>query len=181
MILVLDALDECGEESRTPFLEKLVSFFQNPQPNDTVKCIITSRPYDLQDYSYCRSCPQLGSIQLTGEGESEMQQIEQEIALVIDQQLQDFNKLRQSHGIDDDALELLRTHLSNIENRTYLWIALTFPELKIHAKASISKLLEVVQKLPHSVQDAYEGILGEPPMKLQRERFSLFFCPHVGQ
>ena len=49
--------------------------------------------------------------------------------------------------------------LTRVENRTYLCLALIFPEIERHAGVSKSRLQVIIQHIPATVQEAYEKIL----------------------
>lgn len=70
-----------------------------------------------------------------------------------------FSQRRQSRGIDDNVHEALLQQLLRVENRTYLWVALIFPEIERCAGLSEKKLLEVIRTIPTTVNEVYENIL----------------------
>jgi len=94
-----------------------------------------------------------------GENEAEMEAISVEIELVIREKVKRFDQLRRHRGIEDNACEALLQRLLRVENRTYLWVSLIFPELERCAGLSEKKLLQAVQTIPTTIDDAYESIL----------------------
>ncbi|KAL8812789.1 MAG: hypothetical protein Q9200_000756 [Gallowayella weberi] len=88
-----------------------------------------------------------------------MEAISVEIDLVVREKIKHFNELRRYHGIDDSAHEALSDRLGQVENRTYLWAALIFPELERCAGRSKRMLLDIINSIPTTVNEAYENIL----------------------
>lgn len=159
IIVVLDALDECAERSREALLRKFTSPFSNAQQGASLKLLITSRPSTPIGNQLWRENIDPASIQLMGENEAEMEAISTEIELVIREKVRWFNQLRRYRGIEDNACEALLQRLLQVENRTYLWISLIFPELDRCAGLSEKKLPQAVQTIPTTIDGAYESIL----------------------
>ena len=156
--IFLDALDECEESTRNLLVPKFAELFSSPK-RCFLKLLVTSRPSTAIGDQIWHGKIDPTSIQLTGENEAEMEAISVEIDLVVREKIKQFHGLRWFRGIDDSAHEALSARLLIVENRTYLWIALIFPELEKCAGFSEKKLLAVIQHLPKTVHDAYEGIL----------------------
>lgn len=159
IVVVLDALDECAEKSREALVRKFTSLFSNAQQGAFLKLLVTSRPSTPIGDQLWREKVDPASIQLTGENEAEMEAIRIEIELVIRERVKQFDQLRRHRGIEDNACEALLQRLLQVENRTYLWVSLIFPELERCAGLSEKKLLQAVQTIPTTIDDAYESIL----------------------
>ena len=161
IIVILDALDECAESHRFKFISKIASLFPNStgQARSHLKLIATSRPHTSIGDQLWHDQVDIPSIHLMGEGEAEMDAIKIEIDLVIREKVRIFRDLRQYRGIYDDVHETILERLLTIDNRTYLWVALVFPELEKCAGTSIKKLNDVIQNLPTTVDEAYHRIL----------------------
>ncbi len=156
--ILLDALDECEEKTRNLLVPKFAGLFSSPT-GCFLKLLVTSRPSTAIGVQIWHGNIDPTSIQLTGENEPELEAIRVEIDLVVREKIKQFHGLRLFRGINDSAHEVLSERLKTVENRTYLWIALIFPELEKCAGFSEKKLLTVIQNLPKTVHDAYEGIL----------------------
>ena len=156
--ILLDALDECEEMTRNLLVPKFAELSSNPK-RCLLKLLVTSRPSTAIGDEIWHGNIDPTSIQLTGENEPEMEAIRVEIDLVVREKIKQFHGLRLFRGINDSAHEVLAERLQTVENRTYLWIALIFPELEKCAGFSEKKLLAIIQNLPKTVHDAYEGIL----------------------
>ncbi|KAL9119561.1 MAG: hypothetical protein Q9187_003885 [Circinaria calcarea] len=170
VICILDALDECAESSRLPLIRELARFYKNQGQTSKLKFIFTSRPYSSISHALWWENPNVKSIQLAGENENELEVIRTEIALVIEVKVKRFHELRCSKGIRDDAHIAIRAKLDEIENRTYLWVALIFPELERNAGLAKAKLLRTIQAIPATVNEAYEAILARSSDADQAEK-----------
>ena len=86
IVCVLDALDECEENSRKHLVEKLVGFFAETESLQTssltLKFLVTSRPYEDLERGFQR----LSSIDTFThiDGDEQSEKIAREIHLVID-------------------------------------------------------------------------------------------------
>ncbi|KAI4102544.1 MAG: hypothetical protein LQ339_004561 [Xanthoria mediterranea] len=169
--ILLDALDECEEKTQNLLIPKFAELFSSPT-RCFLKLLVTSRPSTAISDQIWHGKIDPTSIQLTGENDAEMEAISVEIDLVIREKIKQFHGLRRFRGIDDSAHEALSVRLLTVENRTYLWIALIFPELEKCAGFSEKKLVTVIQHLPKTVHDAYEGILSRST-DLKRARILL--------
>jgi ankyrin repeat domain-containing protein 50 len=161
VICILDALDECAESTRLPLIRKLAGFYSNPNATARLKFIVTSRPNTPIGDAFWRHGQDPASIQLMGENETEMEAISVEIDLVIKEKVKQFNGLRRRRGVNDDAHVAIQEQLDNIDNRTYLWVSLIFPELEKNAGTPKNKLLKVIKTIPSTVDEAYERILAQ--------------------
>lgn len=159
IICIIDALDECGEKTRTSLLKHIGGFFSRPPTSATVKCIITSRPYTTIGDTLWEGYRNVSSIRLMGESESEMSTIQEEISLVIDKKVKRFREKRRQLGIHDETHHAISEKLAQIENRTYLWVSLVFPEFDKNVRSSQGRLLGVIEVIPSTVEEAYESIL----------------------
>ncbi|OKL62324.1 hypothetical protein UA08_02515 [Talaromyces atroroseus] len=117
---VLDALDECEQNSREWILHNLVSFYhdEDMSSKSKLKILFTSRPYQDLEHSFKNFNGNAAYMRLDGDETSE--QIRQEIDLVIDADVDKFTE-----GFDDDNVQKIKTSLKSMENRIYLWLHLT--------------------------------------------------------
>ena len=162
IILVLDGLDECTRDDRKDFLDALKTFLiEKPKKDSTVlKFLITSRPYDdfrldeptnpLKDYITHFSIPDVSN----------------DIDLVIDARVHAM-----ASEISANKREAFADHLRRGNNRTYLWLSLTFKY--INSNPILFKRAEdfeqQLEKLPDGIEDAYGMLLS----KVQDEKKSL--------
>lgn len=157
-ICIIDALDECEEKARSTFIQMLRDVSSARDPHPRLKILVTGRP----SVFYGRLIPAENpgtEIRLTGENEEEKEKISQEIGLFIDAKAESFRMQRQQLGLNDDAHEIIRAKINTIENRTYLWLSLIFPELADNPGLSIARLRRKLDHIPETVDEAYDKIL----------------------
>jgi hypothetical protein len=158
VVCILDALDECSRDSRRQLINQLEEFYfkqdQLPSRSSKLKFLITSRPYDDIEESF-------GNISKTDaylrfDGDDKSSEISCDISLVIDARL---DKLPSSLGPGDR--EKISERLKSMENRTYLWLHLTFGiiEQKRSVYSKRSSIERLLSDLPSEVSEAYENIL----------------------
>ena len=111
-----------------------------------------------------------------GENPTEMEQIRSEIRLVTEERVKQFEKLRRWKGIIDDTHIRLQQRLNEIDNRTYLWVALIFPELQKNAGSSRGHVFWIIDSLPRTVSEAYEKILSQSPKLCTSQETAPFRC-----
>ena len=158
---VLDALDECSvfQPTRTILIRRLARHYSEQKSASKLQFLVTSRPNTPIGDQFWQHNIDRASIQLMGENEAEVEAISVEIGLVIEERVKHFNNLRRRKGIDDDTHTEILSYLNGIENRTYPWVSLIFPELERHAGLSQKRLLAVIHTIPSTVDEAYEKIL----------------------
>lgn len=155
IVCILDALDECEEQDILTLIEFLNSFYTTRSGfAGRVKFLVTSRPYyDIED-----RFDEL-VIRLTGEDESE--QIGQEIDLVIKDRVP---KIAARKTFDRKTQDALQERLLASESRTYLWLYLALADIeKAFGITNPKKMREFVDRIPKSVDEAYEAMLNRSP------------------
>ena len=158
IICILDALDECEEAARKPFMEKLVHFFSKEprcqNPSLRLKFLITSRPYDNLEWNFERLSGATSYVRFDGSDKS--QEIGEDINLVIDTKIPGLTRY-----FDNKAREVIATRLKSMENRTYLWLYLIMDIIENSQSKyqKMSSLESLLSELPPSISDAYERIL----------------------
>ena len=180
IVCILDALDECSEPSWKQIVEHLTDFQSTAHEQVKIKFLVTSRPnnriWSTFSKNLSRHDGDLTSIQLMGENEEEMKEISAEIKLLVDAKVKELKKLRSAYGIKDDADVAVKAKLNKIEHRTYLWIALIFPELEELAGHAEDHLLEGIERIPSTVDEAYEKILSKSSNAQQARRLLHIVC-----
>ncbi|KAK6500411.1 hypothetical protein TWF481_010755 [Arthrobotrys musiformis] len=162
IICLLDGVDECESGGRSQLLQALRKLYgSKPDTNCNLKFIIISRPYgeirrDLLPPEFETS--DLPVIRLQGESEFEIAKISKEIDIFIRVSVQDLGTRLE---LTLDEQQLLLRELTNIPNRTYLWVYLTLDSIKADIKINRTKLTEIAYKLPKTVEDAYDAILSK--------------------
>jgi ankyrin repeat protein len=156
VIFVLDALDECNESDFRDLIRMLKQLFHKDQRqlNET-KFLLTSRPYEHIVSEFRELVDAFPYIHIPGEESSET--ISQEVNLVIESRVE---KLAKEKNLKADIKNHLKQRLLEIPHRTYLWVYLVFDFLKSDVFKKTRKGIDsTIDKLPESVNQAYEGIL----------------------
>jgi ankyrin repeat protein len=160
IICILDALDECAASHKRILATKFAEFCAGNPTSVNFRILITSRIENaLQAAFNLGSKSKATFVRLTGEGEKEVAAITKEINLVINEEIERFKEAREQSEIYDNAHNILRQEIDKVDNRTYLWVSLVFPELHENAYCEESELLQIFKTLPRTVEKAYEGIL----------------------
>ena len=158
-VCVLDALDECRENSRKALIDKIVHLYSEGNTVDKrrpiVKFLVTSRPeMDIvRDFD-------LTEVRLRGEEESE--QISQEIDLVIKNRVQAIGKRMRLNRSQQSSLQ---ESLTSITQRTYLWLHLTFDAIEKRLMLTGKDIEALVSVIPENVDQAYTAMLNKSPDK----------------
>ncbi|TGO60279.1 hypothetical protein BOTNAR_0148g00170 [Botryotinia narcissicola] len=166
IICILDALDECEEKEgsgRYMLIEKFQKFHNDyiettNSRNTCFKILVTSRPYVGIERKFKSLKKRDSTIRLSGDEESA--KISEEIDLVIEEKV---NMLKVQLELDDETTSALKKKLRSMKHRTYLWLRLIFEVLEQQLKTTKNYLLDVIGKLPETVDDAYEAILKRIP------------------
>ncbi|MCJ1265803.1 hypothetical protein MMC22_005684 [Lobaria immixta] len=161
VICILDAVDECSDDDQKKLLQKVAAIATS---STSIKILITSRPWkSIETALFYQTGLDKKEICLSGEAKMEQSMIEKEIGFFITFKVQEFQKLRESSGMYDNAHEKLQNHLDGVINRTYLWVSAVFNELERDKDAPEYILMETIQALPENVDKAYENILKRRP------------------
>ncbi|KAH7035981.1 ankyrin repeat-containing domain protein [Microdochium trichocladiopsis] len=153
IICVVDALDECSNAG--PFATALTQLYtDNGVPG--LKFLVTSRPYDRIRAAFRTLEDTQPTIHLSGENEEEVEKISEEIILVIGQRIQQIGR---KFGLTKKTRKELVDRMSKVGNRTYLWVHLVFADIEAANPLSVDDLSRSVDKMPQTVEAAYDKIL----------------------
>ena len=153
-------MDECLPADREILLSKIVQMCAFTDRPMQLKILLTGRPDSLMEDKLLRSNTAVTAVRLMGEDTEEAEAINAEIDGYISSRVDDFKKLRTSRlGHTDDAHLIIEEHLLSVSNRTYLWVALMFEELKRCRGDPIATLEETLRTLPSTVEGEYERTL----------------------
>jgi len=160
VICLLDALDECNQNGKA-LMENLRDFYvreHEPSASSQLKFIITSRPYLNLETVFGTFSKTPKYIHLDGDDKSD--EISKDIDLVID----DMMPVIAGGLTAEDRLQISQ-RLKKMDNRTYLWLHLTFDIIKERqSRYSRRKDIEaLLSDLPKEVAGAYEQILNRSP------------------
>ena len=158
IIYLLDALDECRQADQEKLIAKLEDFcnqsLREPNRKASVKFLVTSRPYDGIERRFYRLTTRYPTIRLAGEQETA--KISHEIGFVLNIRVKE---IAQELNLSDSTKSSLQTRLRAIPNRTYLWLHLTFDEIRNALGRTEKKISKVLETLPRTIEEAYEKIL----------------------
>ena len=157
IICVLDALDECSKAERENLIRQISRFNSSRDKRHTkLKFFATSRPYSDIERAFHRDIEDMTLISLRGEDESE--KISKEIDLVIHHRLPRICSAR-SPPLGLEVQDTLMSCLRKVKHRTYLWLHLVLDVIQDTLLSTKSHLERLVNRLPRTVEDAYEKIL----------------------
>ena len=166
IIFVMDALDECEEEGRDELIGAVRQLYPRENNSRKLKFLLTSRPYGHIRSELLRLENQI--IHLSGENETEVENISQEINLVISKRVEDIGERK---NLNPDERKFLREQLTVVPNRTYLWVSLTMDYIEHLPGFTKGNFRRKVQdELPQTVEDAYTKILNGSPEKEKARR-----------
>ncbi|KAJ4404430.1 hypothetical protein N0V85_004879 [Neurospora sp. IMI 360204] len=161
IIIVLDALDECEPNEFTLLVHNLIK-----AGGSDVKFLFTSRPCGdvLSPFKYGDMLERFPRVLIPGEKEDQSDQISTEINRVIQVRVDQFVLKYQLQG---QLKNTLWAELNKTKHRTYLWVYLVFDHLETLVSSEALKrtaqgFKTAIEKLPRTVEDAYERILNRP-------------------
>ncbi|KAI0155631.1 hypothetical protein BJ166DRAFT_467969, partial [Pestalotiopsis sp. NC0098] len=157
IVCVLDAFDECLQDERNQLMTKLKEFFSNnraeSQRNCRLKFLITSRPYDTIETPLRRL---LNTSCLRIDGGTHSGAISEDINRVIDTTIPKL-----LGELSEDDQKRVSDKLKAMENRTYLWLRLTFSIVEDNPSdyGRHTDVDHIIRKLPKGHAEAYEMML----------------------
>ncbi|KAI1322672.1 ankyrin repeat-containing domain protein [Xylariaceae sp. FL0255] len=168
IVCILDALDECNREK--PLTDALTNFYTGGRGHreSGLKFLVTSRPYFRIQKDFQILKDSQPTIHLSGESKTEAEEIAREIAIVIQQRIEELSK---THRLVKETRTLLYDELTNVDHRTYLWVYLVFANIEDESLFLGRHDLRVkIRKLPRTVEEAYDRILNksQDPDKARR-------------
>lgn len=159
VVCLLDALDECEENTRKQLMDKLVRFCKEQKTQSStsrLKFIVTSRPY----YSIAEPMDRLTSfanfVHFKSDEQSTVNKISAEINLVIAALVPEV--LRK---LSIEVQNRMVAHFQQNAQRTYLWLHLTLDVVKerLYSHATEKKIVKLIAQLPLTVIEAYTLML----------------------
>lgn len=156
IICIFDAIDECEDMGRSQLAHKLCRLYG--ATNDfQLKFLLTSRPYGKIYHGFQPlEIPGLPVIHLSGESETEIKNISQEIDIFIQFKVNDIEKRLQ---LNNQERYLLLQKLMQIPNRTYLWVYLTLDLIESDIGIDKTRIAKATSYIPKTVDEAYDRIL----------------------
>lgn len=180
IVCILDAFDEGSDDWETKrFVDVLVCFctkFDAPQDDHhrkllKLKFIVTSRPYHGVEMAF-RKLGKLGQRTLLSASEDTNPEcIRDEINLVIEAEV---STLRERLNLKEEVAKVLKTHLKEMKNSTYLCISLI---LRLVATSAVSisvttseRMRTFLSSIPSGLCHIYEAMLQKIPITEEGEK-----------
>jgi ankyrin repeat protein len=140
-----------------------------------LKFVLTSRPYDyVRAEIYQAQRISVERIHLQGSEGPTAEEIVQEIKLVVQSRIEAAER---RFLLTPEERSLMQTQFDLVPNRTYLWVSLVFDGLmgedsEYDPSEGLTKneILELVRKLPQSIDSAYEKLLNRGHKKEKEKR-----------
>ena len=158
IICVIDALDECEEESREHLIREIIQLFSLQSTDQRVGCslklLVTSQPCEDIEDGFERLSENSSYFHI--DIDSHSAELGSDIDLVIHRQVKDF-----ARKFDSGKQKFIEDDLKSRDNRTYLWLGLISNIIK-KSSLEYDKFLnvkELLSGLPDKVSDAYDRIL----------------------
>ncbi|KAI0107486.1 purine and uridine phosphorylase [Nemania sp. FL0031] len=156
IVCILDAFDECEDQERTEFARYLSKFY-GTKNSLNLKFLLTSRPYvDIRQGFQPLQIPRLPIIRLSGESNTEVEQISKEIDIYIESRVRYIGEISR---LDPAEEQQLLQGLLGVHNRTYLWARLTLDIIQNNIGVDKISTQDAMSQLPQTVDHAYESIL----------------------
>ncbi|KAH8194386.1 hypothetical protein TruAng_011453 [Truncatella angustata] len=165
IICIIDALDECMDQ--THLANALTQHYSKGKGMSTLKLLVTSRPY-LRIQRHFQNLKQSHpTIHLSGESQEETDKIAQEIAITINQRIEELCTRLQ---LSVQEKNILQAELATGNHRTYLWVHLVFPVVEEAVFLNNRDLIASIRNLPRTVEEAYDNILrkSQHPVKARK-------------
>lgn len=166
---VLDGVDECGENGRAQLLRFIKRFYsssyQNTARQGNLKFILTSRPYADIENNIKSPNENTHIIRLSGAAETET--VKEEINIVIKDRIA---SLSERLGLQEESKERIEKKMLSMHNRTYLWVQLVTEELEYNISRGEKVRSTDIDKLPTTVEAAYEKLLSKHTDNPRRHR-----------
>jgi ankyrin repeat protein len=152
---VLDALDECEDDSREWLIQKFARIFSsnNDRPASRVitgrlKMLVTSRPWEDIEFGFLEA----SKIRLKTEEEDG---IDHDIRTFVKEKV---NALAKRRGYTAHEREIVTEALTSKANGMFLWVSLIIRDLE---KTPRSKIQQRLETLPKTLFEVYGGILSK--------------------
>ncbi|KAF3195009.1 hypothetical protein TWF106_005914, partial [Orbilia oligospora] len=165
IVCILDAIDECEDHGMPQLANGLYKLY-GAERNSNLKFLITSRPYIKIERSFQPLMASLSLIRLSGESETEITKISQEIDFFIAARVR---AIGEELDLESGEKHLLQQRLRRVPNRTYLWVHLTLNLIKDTIEIGETEIDRLTSNLPKTVDEAYERILYKADKKKARK------------
>ncbi|KAK4085608.1 uncharacterized protein Triagg1_598 [Trichoderma aggressivum f. europaeum] len=141
---VIDALDECDQESQKVLLQQFQETFHSQDAPSNVQIFVTSRPYsEIREYLD----------EFTNKDLASFSQAKKDIDQCIEERVADLVKKKHyTAKVKEQVSNILRNKAEN----TFLWVGLACEELK---EVPSKDAVKVLQNMPKGLHSLYETLL----------------------
>ncbi|KAK1623065.1 hypothetical protein BDP81DRAFT_138501 [Colletotrichum phormii] len=153
VICIIDALDECSDQSRNRLITQLVTAISANGSLSSVgnlKLLVTSRPWPSIETRFRN----LLSIRLRGEDESPS--LSADVEKMIEHRVQE---LKRSSFLSTEASSMVAKILTEGADRTFLWVSLVFDAIERLQSRKLSSIERSLESLPGDLDQLYESAL----------------------
>ena len=157
--IIIDALDECNDQSRTEFLEHLRTQWSRSKSAPCVKWFLTSRN--------AASIREVLTLELNISLEESQAGVSSDVDLFINSKVKELSS---SKRFDTQMAAFVRNTFEEKAQGSFLWVSLAYAELR-RARAIQAK--EVLGRLPAGLYALYDKLL-EQVIQLEDETLSKF-------
>ena len=165
IVIILDALDECAETSRSLLMDSMAKLYSSPIDTNSrrriPRIIVTSRPYRSIELGF-RS---LARVRLKAEHETKA--ISEDIEMVIKVKVKN---IASSMNLENSRAVALQEALIARSDRTFLWVSLILKMIEQSIGGTDEEFQEVINSLPADLDAAYEKILDKTPSRDKAEK-----------
>ncbi|KAH8900458.1 hypothetical protein GQ53DRAFT_128407 [Thozetella sp. PMI_491] len=155
--IILDAIDECAEDSRRLLLESIKDLIYGSElsgtPQSSIKFLLTSRP----TISNSSTAPFVDSCVAIDESQH---MLEADVRLVIHNKI---NELAKICGYDEKMKMDLEQTLYSKAGRTFLWVHMILKALETSVLHSQKDIQTIIDHLPSDLEETYASFLGNIP------------------
>ena len=155
--IIVDAIDECDEDSRQLLLESIKDLLYGPELSgahqSSIKFLLTSQPTTSNSFMtpFLDSCLAIDASQ---------HRVEEDIRLVIQDKINDLARIC---GYDEKTKMNLEQTLYSKAGRTFLWVHMVLKALENSLFHSQKDIEMIIDRLPSDLEATYESFLRNIP------------------
>jgi ankyrin repeat protein len=155
VICIVDALDECSEESRNRLIRMMMSTFSAPDAKKTVGCLkvlVTSRP--LLEIEAQFESDNINRLRV----EDETLTVAQDVARVIEHRL---HGLKSKRILTPETCEVVERMLKEKADGTFLWISLVLESIVYLPSRKLKTVKQTLNAIPKDLDHLYARAIPE--------------------
>lgn len=165
IICIIDGIDECLEQERPAFLNRLSGFLCSKDAEQScLRFILTSRPYVSIERELSKM-PQTEQIHI--HAEDEPIHVRRDIERIINFRINELGYLK---SISHQSLDKLANHLSYYAGTNFLWVTLVLDLIEESPRVSDKHIQKILSNSPDKLDDIYEQILSRSPDPAEAKR-----------